>query len=87
MLQNNCSFLNEEFKNFLEIVPELTDVLLESIGVSPSIDFCAIETFTPAILSVVTRFVSFIGYTGKVSFDYRTLFRRSKLDDRRLLIS
>ncbi len=78
LLQNNCTLLNQEYSFLIDSESPQSKSFFEIYGVAPDIDFCAIETFTPIILSIVTRFVNFTGYTGPVSFNYNTLFRNSK---------
>lgn len=79
LLQNNCSYLNEKLSLLKETESKATIEFLEAKGIDLSIDFCGIKSFTPFTLAVVMRFVNFTGYTGLVTFDYETLFRRSKI--------
>lgn len=79
LIQNNCTFLNDRLQYLLE-TNEISwnDDYIDVYSRLSELDFCTAETFSPSTLAIVMRFVNFTGFTGPVSFDYNTLFRRGK---------
>lgn len=77
LLQNNCTFLNEQLEISTGANQTLVEILRER-GTDFPKDFCDLTEFTPGIISFALRFVNYTGYTGRISFDPFKLVRRSK---------